>query len=112
MELAAGKGAAKNWKFTVRMVEPDGSAGRVFKKWLDETGRCYPALRPAAGGEDCDARAAKKARAKAALEKRKEKKARKRPRHARIPGQARRARGAQAQHLQQNLEAMLEGPRP
>ena len=60
----AGKGAAKNWKFTVRMVEPDGSAGRVFKKWMDETGYYPKGFDPAAPAATRD-NATKKARAKA-----------------------------------------------
>ena len=41
MERDAGKGAAKNWKFTVRMVEPDGSVGKPFKTWMEQMGY-YP----------------------------------------------------------------------
>ena len=36
----AGKGANR-WKFTVRMVEPDGSVGKPFKMWMEQMGY-YP----------------------------------------------------------------------
>ena len=41
LERDAGKGANKNWKFTVRMVEPDGSVGKPFKMWMEQMGY-YP----------------------------------------------------------------------
>ena len=42
LERDAGPRArAKNWKFTVRMVEPDGSVGKPFKMWMEQMGY-YP----------------------------------------------------------------------
>jgi len=107
MELAAGKGAAKNWKFTVRMVEPDGSAGRVFKKWMDETGYYPKGFDPAAPAATRD-NATKKARAKAALEKEKEKKAGKKAKHAGSPAKPAEPAAPKPSIFQQNLEAMLD----
>jgi protein phosphatase 1 regulatory subunit 10 len=68
LERDAGKGASKNWKFTVRVVGPDGSAGRVLKKWLDDTGYHPKGFDPSAAPKKRDG-ATKKAKAKAKKEK-------------------------------------------
>ena len=107
MESAAGKGASKNWKFTVRMVEPDGSAGRVFKKWMDEMGYHPKGFDPAAPPAKRD-KATKKAKAKAALEKEKEKKAAKKAKRAEAPAKPAAPAAPERGVFQQSLETLLD----
>ena len=110
MELAAGKGAAKNWKFTVRMVEPDGSAGCVFKKWMDQTGYYPKGHDPAAPPAKRD-NATKKARAKAALEKEKkekDKKAAKKTEQAEAPAKPAVPAARERSLFEKNLDTLLD----
>ena len=73
LERDAGKGASKNWKYTVRVVDADGSAGRVLKKWLDDTGFHPKGFDPKAPPVKRDG-ATKKAKAKLAKEKKEKEK--------------------------------------
>ena len=73
LERDAGKGASKNWKYTVRVVDADGSAGRVLKKWLDDTGFHPKGFDPKAPPAKRDG-ATKKAKAKLAKEKKEKEK--------------------------------------
>ena len=108
MEAAAGKGASKNWKYTVRMVEPDGSAGRVFKKWMDQMGYYPKGFDPDAPPVKRD-KASKKAKAKAALEKEKEKeKAAKQAKHAEAPAKPAAPAAPERSVFEQSLEPLLD----
>jgi protein phosphatase 1 regulatory subunit 10 len=106
MEHAAGKGASKNWKFTVRMVEPDGSAGCVFKKWMDQTGYYPKGHDPAAPPAKRD-NATKKARAKAAQKEKQEKKASK-AKQAEAPAKPAVPAARERSLFEKNLDTLLD----